>query len=75
MNSISPEVKKRVLALRQAINRYRYLYHVKDIEEITPAALDALKYELAKLEEEYPELITSDSPTQRVVGKPLAKFR
>ncbi len=61
--------------LKKAINRYRYLYHVKDIEEIPAAALDSLKYELAMLEKEYPALITSDSPTQRVAGEALAGFK
>jgi len=71
----SREVKERVVKLREAINRYRYLYHVKDIEEIPAEALDALKHELAVLEEQYPELVTLDSPTQRVAGKPLPGFK
>jgi DNA ligase (NAD+) len=68
------EAKKRTEKLREAINHYRYLYHVENISEISDEALDSLKYELAKLEEEYPDLITPDSPTQRVAGEPLAKF-
>jgi DNA ligase (NAD+) len=68
------EAKKRITKLREAINHYRYLYHVENISEISDEALDSLKYELAKLEEEYPDLITPDSPTQRVAGKPLEKF-
>ncbi|MBX9765605.1 hypothetical protein K2X83_03115 [Patescibacteria group bacterium] len=66
---------ERVEKLRTAINRYRYLYHVEDIEEISQEALDALKHELASLEEKYPSLITTDSPTQRVAGKPLPGFK
>ena len=75
MEKASKAVKERIERLRKTINRHRYLYHVLDKEEITPAALDSLKYELAKLEEEYPELITPDSPTQRVAGVPLPKFK
>ncbi|MFA5232293.1 MAG: NAD-dependent DNA ligase LigA [Candidatus Paceibacterota bacterium] len=68
------EAKKRIERLRELINRYRYLYHVLDKEEISPAALDSLKKELFDLEQEFPELITPDSPTQRVGGKPLEGF-
>lgn len=67
-------VEERAKKLREAIRRYRYLYHVEDKEEISAEALDALKHELAALEEQYPELITSDSPTQRVAGEPLPEF-
>ena len=66
--------KERVLKLRQEIDHHRYLYHVLDKQEISDAALDSLKNELAKLEEQYPDLITPDSPTQRVGGRPLPKF-
>ncbi len=68
------EAKKRIIKLREVINHYRYLYHVENVSEISDEALDSLKYELAKLEETYPDLITPDSPTQRVAGKPLEKF-
>lgn len=64
----------RVDNLRQAINHHRYLYHVLDRQEISDAALDSLKHELAELEAKYPELVTPDSPTQRVGGEPLEKF-
>ncbi|NQU99151.1 MAG: NAD-dependent DNA ligase LigA, partial [Parcubacteria group bacterium] len=69
------EVKKRIEKLRAEIRRYRYLYHVLDKPEITDGASDSLKNELQELENKYPELITSDSPTQRVGGRPLDKFR
>ncbi len=72
---IPETVRERALKLREAIDHYRYLYHVEDKEEISAAALDSLKHELATLEEHYPELITPDSPTQRVAGKPLPQFR
>ena len=68
------EAKKRIEKLKKVINHHRYLYHVLDREEISDAALDLLKNELKKLEEEFPELITKDSPTQRVGGEPLEKF-
>ncbi len=75
MKTAPKEAKERAEKLRVAINRYRYLYHVEDKEEIPAEALDALKHELATLEEEYPELVTPDSPTQRVAGTPLPEFK
>jgi len=69
-----PEAKQRIQKLREEINRHRYLYHVLDRQEISDAALDSLKHELYKLEQEFPEFITPDSPTQRVGGKALEKF-
>ena len=67
-------IRERVAQLRKTINRHRYLYHVLDRAEISDAALDSLKRELAELEAAHPELITPDSPTQRVGGESLAKF-
>lgn len=67
-------VRIRVAKLRETIDHHRYLYHVKDIQEISEEALDSLKKELFDLEEAHPELITPDSPTQRVAGKPLDAF-
>lgn len=68
------EAKERIAKLRESINHHRYLYHVHDTEEISEAALDSLKHELFELEQDYPDLITKDSPTQRVGGVPLDKF-
>lgn len=68
------EAKKRIEKLKEEINHHRYLYHVLDRQEISDAALDSLKHELYKLEQQYPKFITLDSPTQRVGGKPLNKF-
>lgn len=68
------QTKTRIAKLRETIDRHRYLYHVLDREEISEAALDSLKHELKKLEEEFPELVTPDSPTRRVGGRPLDKF-
>jgi len=67
--------EERILKLRKEIDRYRYQYHVLDQLEISEAALDALKHELYKLESEHPELITPDSPTQRVAGGVMKGFR
>ena len=69
------EAKERIEKLKKTINRHRYLYHVLDKEEISPAALDSLKKELSDLEREYPEFITPDSPSQRVGGEPLKEFK
>lgn len=68
------EAEKRVKKLRETINYHRYQYHVLDRQEISEAALDSLKHELYQLEQHFPDLITPDSPTQRVGGQPLDKF-
>ncbi len=68
------EAKTRIEKLREVIDDYRYQYHVLDAQPISDAALDSLKHELFQLEQEHPDLITPDSPTQRVGGKPLEKF-
>lgn len=65
---------ERIERLRKSINHHRYLYHILDRQEISDAALDSLKHELKQLEDAFPDLITLDSPTQRVGGKPLAAF-
>ncbi|MBR6964758.1 NAD-dependent DNA ligase LigA [Candidatus Saccharibacteria bacterium] len=69
------EAEERILKLREIINDYRYHYHVLDESIMSEAAADSLKHELSQLEAEFPELITPDSPTQRVAGKPLDKFK
>jgi len=68
-------VEERILKLRKEIDRYRYQEHVLDDLEISEAALDGLKHELYKLESQYPELVTPDSPTQRVAGKAVKGFK
>ena len=68
------EAEARILKLRELINDYRYHYHVLDESIMSEAAADSLKHELSVLEAEYPELITPDSPTQRVAGRALDKF-
>ena len=69
------EAIQRIKKLRDSINHHRYLYHVLDKQEISDAALDSLKKELFDLENQYPDLITEDSPTQRIGGKPLKEFK
>lgn len=69
------QAKQRIEKLKKLIDHNRYLYHVLDREEIPQAALDSLKHELYILENQYPDLITADSPTQRVGGEPLKKFK
>ncbi len=66
---------KRIKTLKKEIQHHRYLYHVLDKQEISDAALDSLKKELFDLEQQYPDLVTPDSPTQRVGGEPLEKFQ
>jgi DNA ligase (NAD+) len=70
-----PETKQRIEKLKAVIEKYRFAYHVLDKQTLSDAALDSLKHELYTLEQQYPELITPDSPTQRVGGKPLPKFK
>lgn len=69
------EARKRLAKLREAIDEYRYGYHVLNQSIISDAALDSLKHELFKFEEQFPDLITPDSPTQRVAGKQLSGFK
>ena len=68
------QAQARIEKLRELINDYRYHYHVLDESIMSEAAADSLKHELSMLEAEYPELITPDSPTQRVAGQALPKF-
>jgi len=74
MNITKKDAQERIAKLRNLINEYRYNYHVLDKSIMSEAAADSLKHELSELESLYPELITSDSPTQRVAGTPLAQF-
>lgn len=68
------EAKNRIAKLRKEIDRIRYHYHVLDESIVSDAVKDSLQKELQDLEDKYPDLITSDSPTQRVAGKPSKKF-
>ncbi len=66
---------KRIEQLRELINDYRYHYHVLNESIMSEAAADSLKHELTQLEAQYPELITPDSPSQRVAGAALPGFQ
>ncbi|MCL5093763.1 MAG: NAD-dependent DNA ligase LigA [Patescibacteria group bacterium] len=68
------EAKERIGKLKAEINKIRYHYHVLDESIVPEGVKDSLQHELQELEQEYPEFITPDSPTQRVGGKPLEKF-
>jgi DNA ligase (NAD+) len=68
------EIKSRIEKLRAEINRHNRLYHVLDSPEISDAEYDALMRELKQLEEQNPQLVTPDSPTQRVGAAPLEAF-
>ncbi|MFA6136418.1 MAG: NAD-dependent DNA ligase LigA [Candidatus Paceibacterota bacterium] len=68
------QAKERIGKLRKLIDYHRNLYHTFDEPEINDSAFDTLKNELEELEYKFPDLITSDSPTQKVGGKPLDKF-
>ncbi len=71
---VPKKAQERAKQLREAITKYRHLQHARDETPISPEALDSLKDELAKLEEKYPELVTSDSPTQVVAGEALPEL-
>jgi len=69
------DVAARAERLRREINRHNYLYYVLDRPEISDAEYDRLMRELEEIEAAHPELITPDSPTQRVGAKPAEQFR
>ena len=69
----SSEVADRIGELRRLVEHHNYRYHVLDDPELPDSAFDALFDELKELEDEHPELVTSDSPTQRVGGAPAAR--
>ena len=69
------DAQKRIELLKKEIEKYRYAYHVLNQSLIPDEALDSLKKELYDLERQYPDLITPDSPTQRVGGEPLKEFK
>jgi DNA ligase (NAD+) len=71
----SAEARKRVADLRREIEEHDYRYYVEAHPTISDAEYDILFRELRDLEEQYPELITADSPTQRVGGQPLQGFK
>ena len=73
--NIPESVRQRVTYLREEIDYHNYRYYRLDDPEISDAAYDELFQELQRLETEYPQLLTPDSPTQRVGAEPLEAFR
>ncbi|WP_423747624.1 DNA ligase LigA-related protein, partial [Caldibacillus debilis] len=69
------EAEKRAEELRRLLNQYNYEYHVLDRPSVTDQEYDRLMQELIALEEKFPELVTPNSPTQRVGGEVLAGFQ
>jgi DNA ligase (NAD+) len=74
MTVASKDLEKKIEALREKIRHHEYLYYVLDQPEISDAEFDKLMRQLKDLEAEHPELLTADSPTQRVGGKPREGF-
>lgn len=68
------DIKKEIEQLRRELQRHDRLYYVEDKPEISDYEYDMLMQRLKAMEAEHPELITADSPTQKVGGKPLEKF-
>jgi DNA ligase (NAD+) len=68
-------VRKQLEKLREQIDYHNYKYYVEAAPEISDRVFDRLMQQLQELEKAHPELVTPDSPTQRVGGQPLAEFR
>jgi DNA ligase (NAD+) len=66
--------QERIAKLRTEIRHHDYLYYVRDQPAISDAAYDKLYHELVDLEEKFPDLVSEDSPTQRVAGQPLTSL-
>jgi DNA ligase (NAD+) len=73
--SLFPDPAARAAELRTSLRRHEHLYYVLDAPSVTDAEYDALMNELKRIEAEHPELVTPDSPTQRVGGKPAEGFQ
>jgi DNA ligase (NAD+) len=74
MSAAARNLQERIEALREKIRHHEHLYYVLDASEISDAEFDVLMNELKRLEAEHPDLVTPDSPTQRVGGKPREGF-
>jgi DNA ligase (NAD+) len=70
MGSSGKDLEKKIESLREKIRHHEYRYYALDNPEITDDQFDQLMNELKRLESEHPDLVTPDSPTQRVSGKP-----
>src|SRR5712671_4086237 len=74
MAATTKDLEKKIESLREKIRHHEHLYYVVDQPEISDAEFDKLMQQLKDLEAEHPELITADSPTQRVGGRPREGF-
>ncbi len=72
---MATSVEQRVAKLREELNRHSYLYYVEAKPLVSDQVFDRLMRELSELEAAHPELLTPDSPTQRVGGQPIEGFR
>src|SRR2546430_9203849 len=72
MGAITPE--QRLRELREAIRHHEERYYIDSAPEISDEEFDQLLHDLEKLEADYPDLVTPDSPTQRVAGRPVEGF-
>src|SRR5438045_2024547 len=69
-----PDPVQRIRELREAIRHHEECYYIRNAPEIADEQFDALLHELERLEAEHPDLVTQDSPTQRVAGRPIEGF-
>ena len=74
MTAVTKDIEQKISVLRDEIRHHEYRYYVLDDPEISDAEFDALMNELKRLEAAHPQLVTADSPTQRVGGKPREGF-
>ncbi|HUO50128.1 MAG TPA: NAD-dependent DNA ligase LigA [Candidatus Paceibacterota bacterium] len=73
--AVPKDIRERYEKLKDSIDHYRRQFHVFDKEEISEEARDSLMHELSEIEAQFPELVTPDSPSQRVAGQPLPQFK
>src|ERR1700680_93218 len=71
---MAPRPEERIHQLRDAIRHHEERYYIHNAPEISDEAFDRLLHELERLEQEHPDLIAVDSPTQRVAGRPVEGF-
>src|SRR5437764_3254010 len=69
-----PDPTQRISELRRLIRHHEECYYILNAPEISDEEFDRLLHELERLEADYPDLVTPDSPTQRVAGQPIAGF-
>ena len=70
----SSDVEKEIEKLREEIRHHEHRYYVLNDPEISDAKFDEMMHHLLEMEEEHPDLVTPDSPTQRVGGEPAEEF-